>query len=154
MSKRKRKKKPQKEERENIIYSTWRTTLASSLSLSLPVTVRSWVLWFLRNFFHQKLQKYITESTKIFEPFSASLIFSMDRILVASYPINHLIRPHSFRIDHCWSTGFRLSPVKERQKLSSRWPCRSMASDSTDSSSSSSFAPSLESDPSDKTSAR
>lgn len=80
---------------------------------------------------------------------------SMDRVLVASYPINHLIRPHSFRIDYCWSTGFtsKLNPVKERQKLSSRWRWRSMASDSADSSSSS-FAPSVESDPSDKTSAR
>ncbi|KAA0055096.1 Protein ORANGE-ORANGE [Cucumis melo var. makuwa] len=80
----------------------------------------------------------------------------MDRVLVASYPINHLIRPHSFRIDYCWSTCFtsRLNSGKERQKLSSRWRWRSMASDSTDSSSSSSFAPSVESDPSDKTSAR
>ncbi|KAL4018850.1 hypothetical protein IC575_022476 [Cucumis melo] len=79
----------------------------------------------------------------------------MDRVLVASYPINHLIRPHSFRIDYCWSTCFtsRLNSGKERQKLSSRWRWRSMASDSTDSSSSSSFAPSVESDPSDKTSA-
>ncbi|KAG7017095.1 Protein ORANGE-GREEN, chloroplastic, partial [Cucurbita argyrosperma subsp. argyrosperma] len=124
--------------------STWHTALAQFFGFS--------------EFFPRELQKFALESTRIptkIERFASSLVFSMDRVLVASYPINHSIRPRSFRIDYCWSTGltFRLSSVKKRQKLSSRWRCQSMASDSADSSSSSSFAPSIESDPSDKNSA-
>lgn len=142
--------KKKKKEKISFFYgSSWRSTLSQSqlfFGFSEKKIHQNW----LKIAYTNRINENPNQNWTIW----FFLWISMDRVLVASYPINQLIRPRSFRIDYCWSSGFtfRLSPVKERQKLSKRWRWRSMASDSTDSSSS--FAPSMESDPSDKNSAR